>query len=115
MAEQKKRPTGVLDKAALHRIREYVMAHLDEPMDIPTLANVAHRSPFHFSRLFAQSIGMAPHRYVVQLRLVRAMELIRGGRLGLSHVAACTGFSDHAHMSRWFKRVYGVPPSQLRG
>jgi AraC family transcriptional regulator len=33
--------------------------------------------------------------------------------MGLAHVAATTGFADQAHMSRWFRRVYGVPPSRV--
>jgi len=84
-------------------------------MDIGTLAKVSYRSPFHFTRMFAQSVGMTPHQYVVRLRLQRALELMRQGRMGLAHIAACTGFSDQAHMSRWFKRVYGISPSQVNG
>jgi AraC family transcriptional regulator len=109
------RPAGMLNRTTLRRVREYIAAHLDEPMDIGTLAKVSYRSPFHFTRMFAESVGMTPHQYVVRLRLQRALELMRQGRMGLAHIAACTGFSDHAHMSRWFKRVYGISPSQVNG
>ena len=44
------RPRGMLGKDVLERIRDYVDAHLDEPIEVATLAKLARRSPFHFSR-----------------------------------------------------------------
>ena len=59
------------------------MAHLDEPVDVATLAAMTRRSQFHFSRVFHCLVGVSPYRYIVYLRLRRAVELIREGRLGL--------------------------------
>jgi AraC family transcriptional regulator len=106
---QPKRPRGGrLGRDVLQRLRDHVLANLDEPIGVGTLANIAGRSPFHFTRVFAQSVGMTPHRYVVHLRLQRAIELVREGRLSLAEIAASTGFSDQSHLSRWVRRVYGV-------
>jgi AraC family transcriptional regulator len=75
---------GMLGKDVLERLRDHVVAHLDEPIEVATLANIAGRSPFHFSRVFARSVGLTPHRYVVHLRLRRAIEMVsrRAIRLG---------------------------------
>lgn len=108
------RPAGTLDQFVLGRVRQYIVAHLSEPLDIPSLAGVAGCSPFHFARVFVRSTGMSPHRYVIQHRLGRALELIRDKHLPLADIAASTGFSDQSHMSRWMKRVYGVSPSQAK-
>jgi len=107
------RPRGMLGKAVLERLKEYVAAHLDEPIEVATLAKMAGRSPFNFSRVFARSVGMTPHRYVVHLRLKRAIELVREGRSGFAEIAAQTGFADQSHLSRWVRRVHGVPLTQL--
>src|SRR5262245_4731926 len=107
-SECQRRIRGTLGKDVLERLRDYVHAHLDEPIEVAALANIAGRSPFHFSRIFARSVGITPHRYVIHLRLRRAVELIRKGRTGLAEVAACTGFADQSHLSRWVKRVHGV-------
>jgi AraC family transcriptional regulator len=104
---------GSLSKAVLGRIRDYVIAHLDESIEVTVLASIAGRSPFHFSRVFARSVGVTPHRYVVLLRLQRATELIRHGRSGLAEIAACTGFADQSHLARWVRRVHGVSLTQL--
>jgi AraC family transcriptional regulator len=104
---------GMLGKDVLGRLRDFVVAHLDEPIEVATLAKIAGRSPFHFSRLFAQSVGVTPHRYVVRLRLHRAIELVREGRSSLAAIAARTGFADQSHLSRWVRRVNGVSLTQL--
>jgi AraC family transcriptional regulator len=104
---------GTLGKDVFRRLREYILAHLDEPIEVAALAGLAGRSPFHFTRVFAQSVGMSPHRYVVRLRLQRATELMRERRSGLAEIAASTGFADQSHLSRWVRRVHGVSPTQL--
>src|SRR5262249_49952849 len=68
---------GLLSKDVLKRLRDYIMSHLDEPIEVATLANIAGRSPFHFSRIFTRTVGVTPHRYIVHLRLQRATELVR--------------------------------------
>jgi AraC family transcriptional regulator len=104
---------GMLGKDVLDRLTDYVVAHLKEPIAVASLANIAGRSPFHFSRVFTRSVGMTPHRYVVHLRLQRAIALVRDGRSGFAEIAACTGFADQSHLSRWVRRVYGVSLSEL--
>jgi AraC family transcriptional regulator len=104
---------GVLGEEVLGRLKDYIVAHLDAPIEVATLAAIAGRSPFHFSRVFTRSVGMTPHRYVVRLRLQRAVELVREGRSGAADIAARTGFADQSHLSRWVRRVHGVPLTQL--
>jgi AraC family transcriptional regulator len=106
-------PRGRLDKHVLGRLRDYVVAHMDERIEAGALARIAGRSPFHFTRVFARSVGMTPYRYVVHLRLQRALELMRDGRYGLAEIAAATGFADESHLSRWVRRVHGVSPTEF--
>src|SRR5215831_5939918 len=104
---------GALGKDVLQRLRDYIMAHLDEPIEVAALAGIAGRSEFHFTRVFRRSVGMTPHHYVVHQRLQRAVELLRDARSGLAEIAALTGFADQSHLSRWVRRVHGVSPTQL--
>jgi AraC family transcriptional regulator len=104
---------GRLSNDALKRVKDYVVAHLAEPIEVAALAAIAGRSPFHFTRVFTQAVGLTPHRFVVHLRVRRAIELIRDGRSGLAEIAASTGFADQSHLSRWIRRVLGVSPTQL--
>jgi AraC family transcriptional regulator len=106
-------PRGRLDQQALGRLRDYVVAHMEESIEAGTLARIAGHSTFHFTRIFAKSVGMTPYRYVVHMRLQRARELMRDGRHGLAEIAAATGFADQSHLSRWVRRVHGVSPTKL--
>jgi AraC family transcriptional regulator len=105
---------GVLGKDVLGRIREYVMSHLGEAIQVDALASIAGRSPFYFTRMFTRTVGIPPHRYVVHLRLQRATELIRAGKYNLAQVALSAGFSDQSHLTRWMRRVHGISLTQLR-
>jgi AraC family transcriptional regulator len=110
------RPDGIgatLNRTTLTKLRDYIHSRLDEPIEVADLARIAGHSPFHFTRVFARSIGFTPHRYVVHMRLKRAIELIREGKQGLAEIAVRTGFSDQSHLSRWVKRVYGVSMRQV--
>src|SRR5206468_893333 len=107
------RPRGRLGKDVLARLNDYVVAHIDQPIKVAALANVAGRSPFHFTRVFASSVGLSPYRYVVRLRLQHAVELVREGKSSLAEIAVRTGFADQSHLSRWVRRVHGVSLTQI--
>src|SRR5262249_43925467 len=85
------RSGGTLEKDVIKRIRSYVLEHLDGPISVANLADIAGKSTFHFSRLFTRSVGVSPHRYIVHVRLRRASELIRDGRSSLAEIAVRTG------------------------
>jgi AraC family transcriptional regulator len=104
---------GSLGQHVLQQIKDYIVAHLAEPIEVADLAKLSGRSPFHFSRIFARSVGMTPYRYIVHLRLRAAIQRMRHGQMGLAEIAADTGFSDQSHLSRWIRRVHGVAPSEL--
>jgi AraC family transcriptional regulator len=113
MSNRPRGSRGSLGRATLLKIREHVLEHLADPIEVNELAALAGRSPFHFSRVFARSVGITPYRYVVHLRLQQAIKRIREGRLGLAEIAADTGFADQSHLSRWVRRVHGVAPSRV--
>jgi len=104
---------GRLSRHHFTKIRDYILAHLEHPIEVDALAGIAGRSPFHFSRVFSRTVGMTPHRYVVHLRLRRALEMVRTGHAGLAEIAAATGFADQSHLWRWVRRVYGVSLGEL--
>jgi len=112
-SDPKLRTRGTLGHDMLVRLRDYVLDHIGEPIEVSALAKIAGRSPFHFSRVFTRSVGVTPHRYIVHLRLHRAIELARHGQTGLAEIAARTGFADQSHLWRWVRRVHGVSLTQL--
>jgi AraC-like DNA-binding protein len=94
----------------IRRAIEYVEAHFsDRSLTIYRLAGAAGLSPYHFMRLFKNTIGLTAHGFVMNTRLKRAQALIADGAT-LADVAAATGFADQSHLTRHFRRVFGVTP-----
>jgi AraC-like DNA-binding protein len=106
-------PRG-LSRSALKRVEEYVDANLDSALDIDELATLVRMSPSHFTRSFNRSVGLTPHRYVIQCRVAKARELLTMTDLALTDIALNIGFSDQSHFSRRFQEFVGVPPGAYR-
>jgi AraC family transcriptional regulator len=102
-----------LPRHLLQRVLER-MHDLIADLDLQTLAAESGYSRSHFLRMFEAATGLTPHRYLLQLRLERAQELMRKRSTSLIDIAALCGFSSHAHMSRVFRQLLGVTPSQYR-
>jgi AraC-like DNA-binding protein len=69
-----------------------------------------HKS--HFIRIFHRATGIAPQTYVRQVRIARARDLICAGA-ELCEAAQSVGFCDQAHLTREFRKVYGIAPGRL--
>ncbi len=78
------------------------------------LAAAAGCSRFALFRAFKAAYGLAPSDYQRQLRLRAARRLIAAGH-SLADAAARSGFTDQAHLTRWFRRCYGITPGTYRG
>lgn len=110
---QSRAPKSALPPHLLRRVRDR-MHNLTSDLDLKTLAEETGYSRSHFLRMFRTATGYAPHQYVLRVRLKHAQELMRLGSMSLIDVAAHCGFSSHAHMSRVFRQLLGVTPSEYR-
>ncbi|WP_353116912.1 helix-turn-helix domain-containing protein [Nitratidesulfovibrio sp.] len=93
-------------------LHAWMEARLGEDLGVERLAGQAHMSPRHFARVFPQETGMSPARYVEQLRLDRARELLESGEAHMQTVAVAAGFGSEERLRRAFQRRMGVTPSQ---
>ncbi len=92
----------------------YMLRHLDEPLQVATLAARASISPSHFFALFKRQVGCAPIDYFIRLRMQQACRLLDETTLSVKEVAATLGYDDPFYFSRLFKSVNQVAPSEYR-
>lgn len=104
---------GGLSSAAKRRALEMIDGLLDAHLTVEMLAREVGLSPAHFARAFKQTMGRAPHQYLLALRLERARRLLETTRATLSDIAQRAGFADQAHFTRLFKRAFGTTPGAL--
>ena len=92
----------------------YMLRHLDESLQVATLAAQANISPSHFFALFKRQTGCAPIDCFIRLRMQHACRLLEETVLSVKEVAATLGYDDPFYFSRIFKSVIRVAPSEYR-
>jgi len=99
----------------MHRVLEHIDLHLDERLELETLARVANFSPFHFHRLFTAWMGETIGDYLRRRRLeVGALRLVTQPRAPVLQVALSVGFGSAEAFARAFKARFGETPSAWR-
>lgn len=98
---------------AIKYVRSYLEDHYSENISLSELTRLTGLSGFHLTNAFSQEVGLPPHAYLLQIRVLRAKELIAQGR-SIVDAALATGFSHQSHLNRHFKRMLGLTPGQYR-
>ena len=95
------------------KAREYLHANAQHDIGLDQLAAATGVDRFRLTRAFKAAFGIAPHAYLVQLRLATARRLLARGEQPAA-VAMTLGFADQSHLGRWFMRAYGLTPALYR-
>ncbi|WP_437615365.1 AraC family ligand binding domain-containing protein [Erwinia sp. V71] len=109
------RPAPELNDSRLqmNRVRDYLHDHLAQDIGLDELAIFCGIDRFRLSRQFKLAFGMAPHAYLVRLRLRTARKLLSQG-VTPALAAFQTGFADQSHLGRWFQRAYRLSPAAFQ-
>lgn len=105
---------GGMGPSRERRVLAYIEQHLDESITLEELARVAEVSPNYLIALFRQSMGMPPHKYMVQMRIERAYALLKQKEFTLLEVAQRCGFHDQSQFTTVFRRYAGITPGHFR-
>ena len=96
------------------RARDEMDRRYAEPLDVPTLAAIAHLSASQFGRVFKDVYGETPHRYLQRRRVERAMTLLRQTDRPITDIAWDVGFASLGTFSRTFSTIVGSSPTEFR-
>lgn len=100
-------------EAPFAQLIEWMQAHLDEALDVPTLARQAGLTERTFYRKFTEATGKTPAQFVERLRLEAARTLIAKD-LPLKVIAGKVGLGSSARLGAAFERGFGMTPSLFR-
>jgi AraC-like DNA-binding protein len=98
----------------LLRARDAMDRAYAEPLDVRSVAAVAHLSEAHFSRSFRTTFGETPHQYLQRRRVERAMFLLRETDRSVTDICLDVGFGSLGTFSRTFREIVGETPSGYR-
>lgn len=96
------------------RAQEIMQARLASNLTIAQVASECRLTPSHFARAFRQSVGVAPQRYLMRLRVSEAKRHLVQQHLPLSDIALMCGFGDQSYFTRVFRQFTGATPGAWR-
>lgn len=98
----------------IKKVSEYCLEHLDEPLTVEDLSEVAGYTRYHFSRLFKAAQGVSPAAFLKELRLRKSVRLLQTERLSIKEIAENCGFESSSYFCRAFQKEYGQSPGAFR-
>ncbi|MBD1588624.1 AraC family transcriptional regulator [Pseudomonas typographi] len=102
-------PATLRAPSIARQARDYLVAYHEHDISLHTLAQACGTDRFRLTRAFKAAYGLAPHAWLIQLRLNRSRQLLAAGVQPVD-VAGRLGFADQSHLGRWFLRAYGITP-----
>ncbi|MFT0531354.1 GlxA family transcriptional regulator [Castellaniella hirudinis] len=99
------------------KLTEVVMLmenNLEEPLTKEELAQFIHVSVRQLERLFQEHLKCTPNAYYLELRLLRARQLLRGTEQSIIDIAAGCGFVSVTHFTHRYREFFGITPGRER-
>ena len=113
--EMKNKPATTNDyQRRINLVVEYIRMHLDEQIDLRTLAEISAFSPYHFHRIVSAMLGEPLGEFIVRTRIETAARLLRYTDTPVSEIAYRVGYDTPSSLSKAFRRFFGISPKMYR-
>lgn len=106
-------PKGKLNPYQLKQVVDFAHSYMQFNIGLHELAGIVHLSPYHFGRLFKQTVGKSPYQFILQLKIDCAKKMIKQKNGPISEIAYQLNFSDQSHFSNAFRKATGISPRQF--
>lgn len=111
---RRRREERGLSPGRLQRALAIIEERLGEQVSVDDIAEAAHLSAFHFTRMFRRSTGMSPHAYITQQRMEVARQLLATTSMPIAEIARRVGYRTQAHFTHVFREENGITPRAYR-
>ena len=99
---------------AIAKAVTFIESHFDQDLALSDMVAVSGLSTYYFTRLFHQTMGETPIKYLTKVRLNEALTLLQDETLTIEDIASRVGFHDANYFSKVFKKALDIPPSKYR-
>lgn len=98
----------------IHRCIQYIGTGYADHLTLESVARALFLSPDYLSRIFSRETGTSFNRYLNNVRITKAKELIRSGDLRLTDISQMVGYDDQSYFTKVFRRIEGMSPNEYR-
>lgn len=98
----------------INRVVEYIRLHYMDGITIRDLVKQTGLNRSHFSRAFTARLGVSPHQYLTNIRMEKALDMLKTDGYSITEIGLSLGFPDLYSFTRSFRNHFGVPPSHYR-
>lgn len=92
----------------------FIDSHYQQDISIQDLATACGLNRSYFGRLFRESMNQSPQQFLIQYRMAKAAQLLKGSQISIAEVGVRVGYENQLHFSRAFKSVFDMSPSEYR-
>ena len=103
-----------VSKKEINRALDYLHTNINQDFSLNEVADLIGLSKYHFIRLFKKETGQTPYQYYLDLKIEKAVELIKTNQYSITDICFICGFKDHSHFSRMFIKKMGITPSHFK-
>ncbi|EOR28169.1 AraC family transcriptional regulator [Clostridium sartagoforme AAU1] len=101
-------------KVLVESITKYLNENYTEDISLYTLSKNMYLSPVYISKIFKELMGDSPINYLIQIRLIKAKNLLEDSKLSIKTIAKMVGYNDPYYFSKLYKKYYGISPNKAR-
>lgn len=112
--EKQRNFSGKRIEEVIKKIRFQMREQVESTIDLRILAEQQHIAYPYFRKMFKKYTGISPHQYVLDLKIMRAKEMLLTSERSVKEISFALGFQSIYYFSRLFKQKTGVSPSTLR-
>jgi len=94
--------------------KEYIEHNYNKNLTIEEIAQKINLSPFHFSRIFKNSMNISPYQYLLNIRVEKAKDFLKNSSVKIADIAQELGFNDQSHFNRVFKSLTTITPYEYK-
>lgn len=98
----------------INNVIQYINTHLNENLEIATLARVGNYSPFHLHRIMRAYLGESLGAFIIRLRMETAVTLLIHSSEAINTIALKVGYENPSSFNKAFKKRYGIAPAEYR-
>ena len=97
-----------------NKAKKYIKENYNKDINLDTISGSIHLSKHHFIRIFREAVGISPMKYLLDVRLDAAKELLGKTDLSIKEIAGEVGYENALTFSRVFKNSENISPTEYR-